>query len=157
MVNKRKKIIILSVMVVLLVVTGFLNITLNNATTVPTASTTTTENFFSTYRTDRNSTRSQEVLYYDAILASASASTEAKQVAETKKKELIALMETELVIEGLIKSKGFEDAIVTMSTQNINVIVKDTALETSEVAQIVQVVQDSTGKDIDNIKIIPVE
>ena len=44
-----------------------------------------------------------------------------------------------------------------MTTSNVNVIVKDTNLEASEVAQIVQIVQDSTGKSIDNIKIIPVE
>ncbi len=157
MVNKRKKVLILSVMVVLLVVTGFLNITLNNTTAVPTSSATTNENFFVTYRSDRNSTRSQEVLYYDAIISSASASAEAKQVAETKKQELVKLMETELVLEGLIKSKGFEDAIVTLTTSNVNVIVKDSTLESNEVAQIVQVVQESTGKDIDNIKIIPVE
>lgn len=157
MVNKRKKVLILSVMVVLLVVTGFLNITMNNTSAVPTSSATTNENFFVTYRTDRNSTRSQEMLYYDAIISSANASAEAKQVAETKKQELVKLMEAELVLEGLIKSKGFEDAIVTLTTSNVNVIVKDASLESNEVAQIVQVVQESTGKDIDNIKIIPVE
>lgn len=157
MATKKKKILILSVMVALLVVTGFLNITLNNSAIVQPTNAVTAESFFVTYRTDRSSTRSQEILYYDAIISSASATSEAKQVAENKKADLIKLMESELVLEGLIKSKGFEDAIVTMTTQNVNVIVKDKTLENSEVAQIVQIVQESTGKDIDNIKIIPVE
>ena len=158
MVSKKKKIIVLSVMMVLLVATGFLNLALNNATpSQPTSGEISSANFFSTYRTDRQATRNQEILYLDAIISSSTATTEAKQVAENQKVELIKMMEQELVLEGLIKSKGFEDTIVTMTTSNINVIVKDANLEGAEVAQIVQIIKDSTGKDIDNIKIIPVE
>jgi len=158
MVSKKKKIIVLSVMMVLLVATGFLNLALNNNTpTQPTNSTVTSANFFTSYRAERQATRGQEVLYLDAIISSSTASDESKKIAENKKVELVKLMEQELVLEGLIKSKGFDDSIVTMTTSNINVIVKDTNLEASEVAQIVQIIQDSTGKSIDNIKIIPVE
>ena len=47
--SKRKKIIILSVMFVLLVVTGYLNITLNKTATIPTSSENViTGNFFVT-------------------------------------------------------------------------------------------------------------
>ena len=60
-------------------------------------------------------------------------------------------------MEGLIKAKGFEDAIVTTSANNVNVIVKCAALESSQVAQIVQIVKEQTAKSIENIKIIPVE
>ena len=158
MVSKKKKIIVLSVMMVLLVATGFLNLALNNNTpTTQTSTTVTSANFFTTYRQDRQATRNQEILYLDAIISSSTATTEAKQVAENKKIELVKMMEQELVLEGLIKAKGFDDTIVTMTTSNINIIVKDASLESSEVAQIVQIVKDSTGKDIDNIKIIPVE
>ena len=158
MVSKKKKIIVLSVMMVLLVATGFLNLALNNSTpTQPTSGEISSANFFTTYRADRQATRNQEILYLDAIISSETATTEAKQVAENKKVEIVKMMEQELVLEGLIKSKGFEDTIVTMTTSNINVIVKDATLEAGEVAQIVSIVKDSTGKDIDNIKIIPVE
>ncbi len=158
MVSKKKKIIVLSVMMVLLVATGFLNLALNNSTpSQPTSGEISSANFFTTYRADRQATRNQEILYLDAIISSETATAEAKQVAENKKVEIVKMMEQELVLEGLIKSKGFEDTIVTMTTSNINVIVKDATLEASEVAQIVSIVKDSTGKDIDNIKIIPVE
>ena len=71
--------------------------------------------------------------------------------------QLIAAMELELVTEGLIKAKGFEDVIVTNTTSSVNVIVKSGTLEATQVAQIVEVVQEQTGAIIDNIKIIPVE
>ena len=156
MVSKRKKIIVLSVMVLLLVVTGFLNLTLNNPID-DTSGRTTTGNFFTNFRADRQATRAQEFLYLDTIIASTTSSSEAKAVAENKKVELVQLMELELVLEGLIKSKGFEDAIVSMTSTNVNVIVKDAELVASEVAQIVQIVQESTGKSLDNIKVIPVQ
>jgi len=155
MLTKKRKIIILSVMLVLLVVTGYLNVILNNGT-LPVGGIN-TGNFFATYRTDRQATRAQEISYYDAIIASSSSSSEAKTLAENKRASLIAAMELELVTEGLIKAKGFEDVIVTTTTSSINVIVKSGTLQANQVAQIVQVIQEQTGASIDNIKIIPVE
>ncbi|MFA6666817.1 MAG: SpoIIIAH-like family protein [Bacilli bacterium] len=156
MVSKKKKILVLSIMVVLLVATGFLNLTLSN--NIVTEAGTTSSNFFTTYRADRTSTRNEEQLYYEAIISSASSSADAKAVAEAKKIELIQTMELELVVEGLIKAKGFEDAIVTLTTSNINVIVKapDATLLSTEVAQIFEIVKEQTTGTIDNIKIIPV-
>ena len=77
MLTKKKKIIVLSVMLVLLVVTGYLNVVLNNGT-LPVGGNINTGNFFATYRTDRQATRAQEISYYDAIIASESSSAEAK-------------------------------------------------------------------------------
>lgn len=158
MLKKRTKIFILIAMVLLLGVTGYLNITLNNnVTTQANAGVVTQANYFDTYRSDRQSTRDQELLYYDAIISSESSTTEAIANAEAKKLEIVNTMESELVMEGLIKAKGFEDVIVTNSANNINVIVKATSLESSQVAQIVEIVKQQTAKSIDNIKIIPVE
>ncbi|MFA6859841.1 MAG: SpoIIIAH-like family protein [Clostridia bacterium] len=157
MLSKKKKIFVLITMAVLLVVTGYLNITLNNRV-VDTSANITDTNFFATYRTDRLSTRNQEIAYLDAIIASESSSADAKSVAETKRVQLVQAIESELVMEGLIKAKGFNDVIVTSSTNNINVIVRSIdALEASEVSQIVAIIQEQTSKSIDNIKIIPVE
>ena len=157
MLKKKTKIFILIAMVLLLGVTGYLNVALNNNATTPTSGAITTANYFDTYRTDRQSTRDQELLYYDSIISSESSSSEAIANAEAKKLEIVNAMESELVMEGLIKSKGFEDVIVTNSASNVNVIVKGTNLESSQVAQIVEIVKQQTSKSIDNIKIIPVE
>ena len=155
--SKRKKIVILSVMMLLLVVTGVLNFVLNDNITEQTATTVTTGNFFVTYRTDRQTTRDQEMLYYDAIISSETSSVDAINLAETKKLQLIESMETELVTEGLIKAQGFEDCVVTTSSSSVNVIVKSGELSSNEVAKIVNIVKTQTGAKIDNIKIIPVE
>lgn len=155
--SKKKKIIILSVMALLLIVTGVLNIVLNNNLSAQTSTTVTTGNFFVTYRADRQSTRDQEMLYYEAIIKSETSSIDAINLAETKKLNLIANMETELVTEGLIKAQGFEDCIVTTSESSVNVVVKSGELTSKEVSKIVSIVKEQTGVKVDNIKIIPVE
>lgn len=159
MLSKKKKIIIVSCFTVLLLGAGVLNLVLNKTLFADSSKNTvvTNANFFSTYRTDRTDTRNQEILYLDAIIASNNTSAEAKKTAEQKRQELVGLMETELALEGLIKAKGFNDAVISSSTSAINVIVKSAELSADEVAQIVDIIETQTSYTIDNIKIIPVE
>ena len=159
MLSKKKKFLIVGVFVVLLAVTGALNIIINNRVVenVNSELGATAANFFATDRADRQDTRDQEIVYLDAIIASASSSAEAKSAAESKRQSLVAQMDSELMLEGLINAKGFEDAIVSTSSSNINVIVKSAELNDSEVAQIVEIIQGQTNYNLDNIKIIPVE
>ena len=67
-------------------------------------------------------------------------------------------MEKELILEGLIKAKGFEDAVVTIGSSYYNVIVKDNGtLEDGGANKILSVIQTETGTSANNVKIIPVE
>ena len=156
--SKKKKIIILSVMVALLLVTGYVNVALNSSLssgTTQTNSTAVNANFYTTYRNERESTRTQEIQFYDSIIASATSSADAKKEAEINKMALISLMEKELVTEGIIRGKGFEDAIVTSSESNVNVFVKCAELTSAEVAQISSVVTEQLNVALDKVIIIP--
>ena len=160
--TKKKKIIVLSVMIGLLIITGYINVALNNSlsnTTNPTTTQTSavTQSFYTTYKTERDSTRKQELQFYEAIIASTTSSTEAKEEAEQNKMALINQMEKELVVEGIIVGKGFDDAIVTQSSANVNVFIKSAELNSGEVAMITDVVREQLGVDIDKIIIIPSE
>ncbi len=160
MLTKKKKIIVLVSMIVLLVITGVLNIVLNNS-----AATTQTSadydyssaTFFATSRADRTATRNESMEEYKQIIANASSSTEAKENAEASLNALLEAMTMETTMEGLIKAKGFSDALVNYSSTYINVILQSSELTETEVAQIVEIIQNQTQRDIDYIKIIPVE
>lgn len=152
--KKRTKIIILSLMIVLLGVTGYLNIVLNNSITEPT-NTTTTTSYFVSYRNDRETSRDQQILYYDAIIDNESSSEEAVQNAENAKLELIAQMEKELAVEGLIKALGFSDCVISIN-EKINVVVDSSELTAGEVAQIKTTVMEQLGVEPRNIVVIPV-
>ena len=154
--KRRTKIIILSVMVLLLGVTGYLNVVLNNSIkNEATPTTTTTASYFATYRQDRESNRERELSYYQAIIDSEKDSEEGTKAKETML-NLVAQIEKELVVEGLIKGIGFEDCVMTITPQNINVVVKSSSLQENEVAQIVSILQSELSASLENIKIMPV-
>lgn len=159
-IKKRKKTLILCGMAMLLVITGVLNYKLNKVITNEPTSTTTTasSNFFETYKLDRDAARSSQIELLNEIINSAYATQAEKTSATESKQALASKMEQELILEGLIKAKGFSDAVVTIGSSYYNVIVKDNGnLGSNEVAQILSVVQSETGASATNVKIIPVE
>ncbi len=157
--SKTKKIIILSVMVALLVVTGYLNIALNNNATQQVSNQNSNLDFYSSYRADRDASREAAILYYKGIIADETSSQEAKDLAETSRQALVDAMETELTTEGLLKGLGFEDVVLTTTTENINVIIKAKRedLTDAQLGQIGTIVFEQTKRPLDNIRIIPAE
>ena len=156
MFSKKKKIIILSVMVALLVVTGYLNIALNN--NVETVKTNTiVSSFYDSYRADREESREAAILYYDSIIADSTSSSEAKALAEQSRQVLINAITTELVTEGLIKAAGFADVVLTATSDKIMVVLKAKAenLTDAQIATIATIVTEQTGKPLTSIRIIP--
>ena len=155
--KKRTKIIILAVMVLLLGVTGYLNIMLNREVSQKPEVTTTTASYFSAYRSNRESLRDQAMLTYDSIISSDNYSQDAKTEAEKAKLALTELIKQEFSVENLIKAKGFTDCVVTIGDPKVNVIVKAPDLDEPQVAQIVDVLQDHLHVKVKNIKIMNVE
>lgn len=155
--SKAKKVIILGCFCAALLLTGIVNIYLNNnVATEANANIQSSANFFTNYRADRVDTRNQEILYLDAIIASETTSAEAKALAEAERLELVTTMDMVMTIENLLVAKGFDDAVVSTSSGNISVIVETSGLTNTEVAQIVDVVVNNSSYSIDNIKIIEV-
>ncbi len=165
MLSKKKKIFILCGMLALLVVTGVLNIVLNGKSISASGSGSgggsgnnqSSASFFATYRSDRDATREQSLLYLDAIINSAESGSEAAENARKSKLDLTKNMEFELVLEGLIKALGFEDVVVASSTESVNVIVKAKELTEEQATQIAEVITTETGRKAFDIRIISVE
>jgi len=110
--------------------------------------------FFVEYRLERDRLRSQEADYLREIINNPNASQESKDKAQ---KDLIALaekVEKEMNVENLIKAKGFEDAVIILSGDSANVIVRSEGLSTKEVAQITDIVTRTTGLSMDKITIV---
>ncbi|HKL73904.1 MAG TPA: SpoIIIAH-like family protein [Clostridia bacterium] len=152
----KKKIIILVSLVLLLVATGCLNyfLTLKGKTNDP-IDVDATPTFFSSFRDDRTNTRAQEILYLDDIIANANSDESTITSAQDKKLGLVDIMETELSLEGLIKAKGFEDCVVTITSENVNVVVMDAELSVEEAAQVLDIIVKQTNYIAKNVYIIP--
>ncbi len=152
--SKKKKIVILSSMIALLVVTAIFNFVLSGSTTVPDATSTT---YFSEYKAQRSSSRNEQILQLDKIIAEAGEDSEVKETALTQKMQLTALTEKELRLETLIKAYGYEEVVVTMnlSSPNVNVVVKDAEFDQTDAVKIYSILTQENEVDAENINIIP--
>jgi len=70
---------------------------------------------------------------------------------------VLAQMESELVVEGLIKGLGYDDCVISLTNSNVNVVIKSASLTDNEVAQIVSILKEQLNVGLENIIIMPVE
>lgn len=108
--------------------------------------------FFEMYRSERDSVRTQELAYLDAIVAQGGDEATLSE-AQKQKMTLVDCMESELNTENLIRAKGFEEVVVSMHNGSVNVIVDADALTDEQVAQILDIVLRQTGETAENIKV----
>lgn len=160
MLSKKKKIVILCSMIALLILTGVLNVVLNNTALggkgdEQTGGDALQGNFFQTYRMDRQATRQESMGYLDEIIKSET-DEEIIQQARDKRTAIVDLMNQELELETLIKALGYEDCIVTIGTSNINCIIKTSELTDESIVPIVYTLSTETNRPATGIKVIPV-
>ena len=108
--------------------------------------------FFDIYRSERDTVRTQELAYLDAIVAQGGDQATLSE-AQKQKMTLVGCMESELNTENLIRAKGFQEVIVSMHNGSVNVIVDADALTDEQVAQILDIVLRETGETAENIKV----
>lgn len=157
--TKKKKIIILSCMIALLAVTAVFNFALTTGTVSGDENAiVSSANYFSQYRTERITTRNEELIQLDQIIESSEVGSEEHSDALSMKIELTQMTETEMLLESLIKAYGFEDVVVVMGLEsnNVNVIAKSQELSTDDAITIYSIIAEETGVSPENVKIIPI-
>ena len=70
------------------------------------------------------------------------------------KLKLVKEQETELKIENLLSTKGFEDALVYISDGIVNVVVNEEELQKEEAAKIFDLVAEQADVKYENIKLM---
>lgn len=136
--SNTKKIALMSTLVLLLAITAVFNFILAGTKT-ETASALESKpvNYFTTYRDIRNSTRNEEFVELDAIIASSVKDSAEYTAALQRKMELVQVMEDELVMESIIKSLGYSDAAVTLTeNDHINVFINASEIGDDDLTRI---------------------
>ena len=74
------------------------------------------------------------------------------------KMEIVAAMEKELILENMVKSLGFSDAVVSVSTDsdNVNVFINSAELNYDTALSIYSMMKNETGIVSGNVIIMPV-
>ena len=157
--SKTKKFVIMSGLLLLLAVTAIFNFVLAGSVNGNADSgDVTAANYFSTYRTERSSTRNEEILQLDSILASTESGSEAYQNAIALKMQIVEMMERELLLETYIKSIGYEDVVVSigLDSDNVNVFVNAESLAYNDFLTIYNILTTEAGCDPANVNIMPI-
>ena len=155
--SKKKKIIIMSSLVLLLAITAVLNVLL--ATNRPSSGqAVTTSNYFTTFRSERTSTRSEELLEIDKVPALYEEDSDKYKEAVALKLKIVEMMEKELLLETLIKSRGFSDAVVSigMNSENVNVFINSNELNYNTAMSIYTFLKEEMSVAPGSIIILPV-
>ncbi|MGV8145056.1 MAG: SpoIIIAH-like family protein [Alkaliphilus sp.] len=110
--------------------------------------------FFIESKLHRDKKRSEMISNLNEIINNQLTNENIRTQAQETKMQVILSTEKEMVIENMVVAKGFEDAIVYISDQRINIVVNATSLNEKDVAKIVDIVKRETEISIDNIIIM---
>ena len=156
--SKKKKIIVMSSLVFLLALTAVLNVLLAQNTAASGDDVTATANYFAPYRSERTTTRSEELVQLDSIIALYDKTSEEYADAVAMKMQIVEVMEQELQLETMIKSLGFSDAVVSIGveSENVNVFINSDELTMDTALSIYDMLRNEAGVAAGNIIIMPV-
>lgn len=156
--SKGKKIALIVSMALLLVVAAVLNVTLLAGNKNGNEQVTTT-GFFATGRSDRQSTRNYEIAELNSILQmEGDEYADARKNALQQKQNIIDAMETELLLETLLRAQGFDDVLVTVnaSSDNVSVIVDKDELTREDTVRIYNIIATEAKVAPEYVKILSV-
>ena len=155
----KKTIIGMAALVGVLAVTSVCNFVLAKSNSdVSTDSNLTGANYFETYRAERTSSRSEELVQLDSVIALYDEGETKYEEATQMKMAIVEAMEQELVIENMVRSLGFSDAVVSVSTSsdNVNVFINSSELNYDTALSIYTMLKNETGIVAGNVIIMPV-
>lgn len=112
------------------------------------------KNYFVEYRLSRDKLRASVVDKLDQIISNPNTNGDTRTEAQKEIMKLGNTSEKELQIEGLIKGKGYEDALVFLTDKDIKIVVSSVELGEQDMVKILDIVKSETEYDTNNIKIM---
>ena len=110
--------------------------------------------YFIESKLERDKKRGEMVTSLNNIINDRNTNEETRAEALNIKLNTITNTEKETFVENMIVAKGFDDAIVYLSDQSINIVVNSEKLTEKDVAQIVDIVKRETDIAMDDIIIM---
>ncbi len=112
------------------------------------------DDYFAVSQINRQRARDEAIAVLQDVVEGAVNLDDVQSDALAQISQIAADIENEAAIESLVKGKGFSDCIAVISGENVNVIVRSTALLPNEIAQIQEIVYETAGILPANVKII---
>lgn len=110
--------------------------------------------YFANYRIDRERARSAQIELLKEIIQSNQTDANTRKDAQAQLLALRTLIEKELMIENLLKGKGYQDAVFFFDRGVATVVVDAMDLDESKVVQIADVVAKISGVQVNDVIVI---
>ena len=91
-----------------------------------------------------------------SVLSTMAADEEADAGTRARARSELLTLTSRMETEGVLRMRGCEDAVVTVSANSVNVVVRTDALSQAESAAILELVMRETGQSGANVKIMTV-
>ena len=111
------------------------------------------DDYFESSKLSRDKMYSQMLESYQKILENNQISDTQREIAQQEVKKINDIRNALMISENLIKNKGFEDIIIFVNGNSVNVVIKAKDLEKEQIAQIQNIVMRELEEDIENIHI----
>lgn len=108
------------------------------------------------FRTEREQLRAMQKAQLSEIVHGDGTDAEIASLAQRQLIELCSREEHELTLEGLLALRGFDDPVVTVQSDSVNVLLRREIVTQQECSVILDLVCRETGVQSGNVKIIPI-
>lgn len=108
------------------------------------------------FRTERQQLRQMQLSQLNEIICGRNSEAEIVTMAQQRQMELMEWAEQEQTLEGLLALRDFEDVLVTVHTDSVNVMVRSESISQQQAAVILELVMRETGISGGNVKIVPI-
>ena len=108
------------------------------------------------FRTERQQLRQMQLNQLSEMIHAEDTEPEITVLARERQLELMDWSEKETTLEGVLKIRGFKDAVATVHEDSANIIIRAETVSKQEAAVILELVTRETGISSGNVKIIPV-
>ena len=114
------------------------------------------EDAVAAFRTEREQLRAMQKAQLNEIVHGDGSEPEIAALAQRQLMELCSREEHELTLEGLLTLRGFDDPVVTVQSDSVNVLLRAELVTQQECSVILDLVCRETGVQSGNVKIIPI-
>lgn len=114
------------------------------------------EDAVAAFRTEREQLRAMQKAQLNEIVHGDGSEPEIAALAQRQLMELCSREEHELTLEGLLTLRGFDDPVVTVQSDSVNVLLRAEFVTQQECSVILDLVCRETGVQSGNVKIIPI-
>ena len=112
-----------------------------------------TDDYYASSKLERDKMYSQMLETYQKILESTTISQEQKAISEQEISKINQTKNAIMIAENLISTKGFNNSVIFVNDNSVNVVVKAENLGTEQIAQIQNIISRELKVEIENIHI----